>query len=51
MPRICYFRKYPITWATSRITQEDMEIAGHHIPENVRLLILLIGTARQIKYK
>ena len=29
-------RRFPITWATSRITQEDMEVCGHHIPAGVR---------------
>lgn len=37
------FRKYPITWATSRITQEDMEIAGYHIPANTHVQANLFG--------
>jgi hypothetical protein len=36
---LLYFRTYPITWATSRITQEDMEIGGHHIPANVSVCL------------
>ena len=31
----CDFRMYPITWATSRITQEDIEVAGYKIPAGV----------------
>lgn len=38
---ISIFRMYPITWATSRITQEDMEVSGHHIPANVSLLEMI----------
>ncbi|XP_053395219.1 cytochrome P450 10-like isoform X2 [Mercenaria mercenaria] len=43
------FRAYPITWATSRITQEDMEVSGHHIPANTHIQANLFGMFRDEK--
>ncbi|KAL4236526.1 hypothetical protein ACF0H5_004911 [Mactra antiquata] len=43
------FRKYPITWATSRITHEDMEVSGHHIPANTHVQANLFGMFRDEK--
>lgn len=43
------FRMYPITWATSRITQEDMEVSGHHIPANTHIQANLYGMFRDEK--
>ncbi|XP_052774681.1 cytochrome P450 10-like [Mya arenaria] len=36
-------RKYPITWATSRITQEDIEVCGHNIPAGTHIQANLYG--------
>lgn len=42
-------RKYPISWATSRITQEDMEVCGHHIPAGTHIQANLYGMFRDEK--
>ncbi|XP_052273443.1 cytochrome P450 10-like [Dreissena polymorpha] len=42
-------RKYPVSWATSRITQEDMEVCGHHIPAGTHIQANLYGMFRDEK--
>ena len=30
------FRLYPVTFATSRLLNEDIEVFGYHLPKGVR---------------
>ncbi|KAL3868739.1 hypothetical protein ACJMK2_041508 [Sinanodonta woodiana] len=42
-------RMYPITWATSRITQQDMEVCGYNIPAGTHVQANLYGMFRDDK--
>lgn len=40
------FRRYPITWATSRILQEELEVAGYRLPAGTHVQANLFGMFR-----